>query len=146
MTTVAYNYQDKQIAVDSRTTAGGFIYSDKSIKFKTINDATWFIAGKKGEMDIFINNFKPLNDAPDNLDITALRVEDGNVYLCTTGGGVFRECLLDVNESIGSGCELAIAAMDFGKSAKEAVKYAMTRDVYTGGKVHVYDIEKGKFI
>jgi hypothetical protein len=39
-----------------------------------------------------------------------------------------------------------LAALDFGKTAKEAVEYAMTRDVYSGGKVHVYDIDKGEFI
>ena len=58
-------------------------------------------------------------------------------------------CLWDKIEysiSKGSGSDFALALIDMGKSAKESIEYAMTRDIYTGGKVHVYDIEKGVFI
>jgi ATP-dependent protease HslVU (ClpYQ) peptidase subunit len=50
------------------------------------------------------------------------------------------------NQGVGSGFKFAISAMDHGKSAKDAVKYAATRDIYTGGKIHVYDIASARFI
>ena len=40
--------------------------------------------------------------------------------------------------AIGSGMVWAMAAMDFGMSAREAVTYAATRDNQTGGTVDVY--------
>jgi len=146
MTTIVYDHKNKQIACDSRTTMGSLIVLDDAIKYKVVDDVIWFICGKTGETDIFIDNFKPLNDAPDNLDVYALRVEDKKVYLCTMGSGVFRECEMPCETSIGSGEDYALAALDFGRTAKEAIEYAMTRDNCTGGKVHVYDIETGEFI
>ena len=146
MTTIVYDHKNKQIACDSRTTMGTLIVLDDAIKYKTINGAVWFICGKTGEADIFIDNFKPLDEVPENLDVHALRVEDKKVYLCTIGGGVFRECEMPCETSIGSGEDYALAALDFGRTAKEAIEYAMTRDNSTGGKVHVYDINKNEFI
>lgn len=53
---------------------------------------------------------------------------------------------MDHNQAVGSGGNWALSSLDHGKSAKEAVEYAITKDIYSGGKVHVYDIEKGEFI
>lgn len=39
------------------------------------------------------------------------------------------------NRCLGSGGCWARAALDFGKTPEEAIKYAMTKDPYTGGKV-----------
>ncbi|MEE4626600.1 hypothetical protein V2K62_03170 [Pseudomonas alliivorans] len=39
------------------------------------------------------------------------------------------------HDAIGSGSAYALAAMDMGASAEEAVKAAMKRDIYTGGTV-----------
>ena len=68
------------------------------------------------------------------------------MYTASSDNGVYRSSLIEYNDSAGSGGEFAIAALDMGKTAKEAVEYAMTRDFYSGGKVHVYDIETGDFI
>ncbi len=46
--------------------------------------------------------------------------------------------------AIGSGWQFAIAAMDFGKSAKQAIEYAMTRDNGTGGGVDCVRIRTAK--
>ena len=77
---------------------------------------------------------------------SAIFVDNGCAYLATIDDGIFRSCALDFSLSIGSGEDYAISAIDLGKSAKKAVEYAMTRDSCSGGKVHVYDIVKGKFI
>jgi len=47
---------------------------------------------------------------------------------------------LTYNYTLGSGERFATGAMDHGKSASQAVKYAMTRDSNTGGKVLVYNL------
>ena len=92
MTTIVYDHENKQIAIDGRLTKGGStIISD---------------------------------------------MDDG--YFC--------KMLIDHNECKGSGELLALAALDHGESALNAINYAMTRDMFTGGKVNVYDIEKGEFI
>lgn len=43
--------------------------------------------------------------------------------------------------AIGSGQRFAIAAMDLGKTAGDAVRYASTRDIFTGGEVLELSIE-----
>ncbi len=141
----SYDHKNKQIACDSRTSAGGCIVSDSAIKYKEVDGVMWFLCGKTGESSLFIDNFKPLTNVPDNLDVYGLRVEGGIVYLCT-GNEVFRECGMVCSTSIGSGEDYALSAIDFGMTAKEAIEYTITRDMNTGGKVHVYDIEKGVFI
>lgn len=45
--------------------------------------------------------------------------------------------------AIGSGRDFALAAMDMGASAKEAVEAAAKRDVYTGGTIRTLIIDKG---
>jgi ATP-dependent protease HslVU (ClpYQ) peptidase subunit len=42
--------------------------------------------------------------------------------------------------AIGSGQRFALAAMDLGKSAAEAVAYAATRDIFTGGVITALSI------
>jgi len=152
MTTIVYDHKNKQIACDSRTTIGGTIIDDKSIKYKTVDDKLWFISGSPGDADTFINHYKPLTETNSHLNIDAIfLIKEGD---CINGvyraikdeRDIYKECILDHNFTTGSGDMWALAALDHGKTAKEAVEYAMTRDVYSGGKVHVYDIEKGEFI
>jgi ATP-dependent protease HslVU (ClpYQ) peptidase subunit len=44
--------------------------------------------------------------------------------------------ILSPNYAIGSGSQWATAAMDHGKSAKEAIEYAATRDPHTKAPIH----------
>lgn len=41
--------------------------------------------------------------------------------------------------AIGSGAPIALAAMDQGASAAQAVRAAIRRDLYTGGEVHIVE-------
>lgn len=141
MTTIVFDHKNGQIAIDSRTTCSGVISTDSAIKYKKVGDIVYFCAGKVGEYDLFIKEFNVLGDANKNLDVLALRIENKKVYLMTHGGDVFRECELEHNEGIGSGCDFALSALDFGKTAKEAVEYAKTKDIYTGGKVTVFNLD-----
>ena len=42
--------------------------------------------------------------------------------------------------AIGTGMDLAIAYMDAGHTAKEAVQYATTKDIFSGGEVLSYQV------
>ncbi len=147
MTTIVYDHKTRQIAVDSRTTSCGIIKTDETNKWIFQGKDIWFYAGLHSDIHDFLCAFdgtKPTRD----LDCIALAVIDGCVYWCgvdNNDGTTWRQPVLH-SDAAGSGQSFALAALDFGKSAKESVEYAMTRDIYTGGKVHVYDIESAEFI
>ena len=145
MTTIVYDHKNKQVACDGRLTAGNSIITDESIKFKENDKGMWFFTGAKSDESQIMELSH--NDKPDiKPDCSALLVKDKRCYLVAFNGDY---CAVSENEyphSIGSGGDFAIAAIDMGKTAREAVEYAITRDSGSGGKVHVYDIEKGEFI
>lgn len=60
------------------------------------------------------------------------------------GGPEPVEMFHDQPLAIGSGWQFAAAAMDFGKTAKQAIEYAATRDNGTGGGVDYVRIRKTK--
>lgn len=138
MTTISYHHGDGEVAIDSRVTSGGIINSDnydKTIKNKA---GLWFFSGSG-------DDFKSLSllshrDKSIDLDCYALLIYDGSVFGVSVGDGICTHTKYRYNNAFGSGGEFALAAMDHGKSAKEAVKYAMTRDVYTGGRVRVFKV------
>jgi len=152
MTTIVYDHKNKQIACDSRTTDGGVIAREDSIKYNTTGDKLWFLAGDVGDADTFIGHYNPLEEANPNLNVDAVFVIKegscaGGVYMAYKNrDNIYKECIVDHDYGTGSGGQWALSALDHGKSAREAVEYAITRDIYSGGKVHVYDINKGEFI
>ena len=140
MTTLAYHKPTNTIAYDSRTTAGSMIVSDKSQKAHKVGDITFIMCGSRSDEEALINSH--LNGGQRiHLDCNALVIDKGLVYKIgqTEDDGLWSNILTD-SFSLGSGSEWAIAAMDHGKNAREAVKYAMTRDTGTGGRVRVINI------
>ena len=152
MTTIVYDHKNKQIACDSRSTIGGTIIDSEAIKYKLVGDKLWFMSGRQGDADTFIQHYNPLQSANENMDVSGIFVIlegdcAGGVYMAIKDEyNIYAECIVDHNYAQGSGDQWALAALDFGDSAREAVEYAMTKDVYSGGKVHVYDIEKAEFL
>ena len=152
MTTIVYDHKNKQLACDSRSTIDGVIIDNKAIKYKNNGDKLWFVCGRKGDADTFITHYRPLCSANENMEVSVVFVITegdcaGGVYMAVKdSNNTYAECVLDHDYAQGSGEQWALSALDHGMTAKQAVEYAMTRDVYTGGKVHVYDIEKGEFI
>lgn len=145
MTTIAYNHKEKEIAYDGRLTGGNYIFKDDEIKRIEKNNVHYFVAGETAGIETFIETFENNKASPENIDNIALLVDaNKNVYLMSIANSVYKKCLLSHNDAIGSGCDWAIAAMDFGKTAAEAVKYAAKRDCKTGGTIRVFDIETGK--
>jgi hypothetical protein len=72
---------------------------------------------------------------------SALLISEGDVYYVLVNDGNYCEWFETTHDAAyGSGQDFAIAALDFGKTPKEAVEYAMTRDCNTGGSVQVVDV------
>lgn len=143
MTTIAY--KDGVIACDGRTTQGGLICSDNSDKRDTRDGVSFFFAGTVTEhqqaMDIWFRG----DDPECKLDFSAFVVDDeGAVWEFSCGeGGTWRERVERYGHSaIGSGSSHALTAMDCGLSARDAVKMASKRDIYTGGRIRTYAIKK----
>ena len=147
VTTIVYDHKNKQIACDSRESAGGCIITDKASKWVKNEVGIWFICGSKSDAFLFTENFNHNDEAPKNLDCGGIVVIDRVAHkACVDDSGIFKLDLLVSNEGIGSGGWFAQSAIDLGRTAKESVQYSKTRDLYSGGKVNVYDIEKGGFI
>ena len=146
MTTIVYDHKRQQIACDSRETAGGYLVTDDAIKYYERDNVMWFICGTKGDAEIFIDKFEHNTEVPANVECSGLFVQDGKAYLACVSGGIFKKDNVASNDGLGSGGWQALSAVDLGKTAKDAVEFAMIRDIHSGGKVHVYDIIKGKFL
>jgi ATP-dependent protease HslVU (ClpYQ) peptidase subunit len=143
MTTIAYHHKDKEIAVDGRTTMGGLIITDKANKVITRKDGVRFIlSGATSDFDGFCAEFSNGVAASRNYDCGAIVINNGVVAVAGVDNesGTFFASPRDESFASGSGRDFALSAMDFGKSAKEAVKYASTRDSGTGGRITVVKV------
>jgi hypothetical protein len=143
MTTIAYSHSKKELAVDSRLTEGSLIVTDKDEKFVRCSRRVFVLCGDYNAsnqlVDVYLGR-GPKPDKPD-LDATAILIENGLVYALNYAEGEIDKWLLDHDSCFGSGGAFALAALDFGRDAKEAVAYAATRDSHTGGKIHVFKVK-----
>lgn len=143
MTTIVY--KDGIIAYDTRCGAGTSIVSDNYDKKYVVDDKVFFIAGYTSQIPTIIETY-PDKDVEDEIYFSAFVVEGETVYMyCSDGDGVAHKHLISGTHNcyaIGSGCDHAYTAMDYGASAKEAVKAAMKRDMRTGGRVRLYKVGK----
>lgn len=144
MTTIAYNHKDKTISIDSRIT-GDYIVDDTAIKYTETESGIYFLCGETHDYKFLISQ-NDMSECERELNCSGLIVKGDVVYNVYWCNGLIRHYQVSCNEVAGSGCEFALAAMDFGKSSKEAVEYAATRCHYTGGKVHTYDVVNGKWL
>lgn len=142
MTTIAY--KKNMIATDSRMTAGGIIINDMFEKAIFRDGVLFFLSGYVHDFDKFLDEyFKEAGSYAGN--ISAITVKKGVlIYACAADkeeGGIWKSSMdRSVHTALGSGSSFAIAAMDHGATAIEAIEYAMTRDVFTGGKVFHYEV------
>lgn len=147
MTTIAYDHKERKIAVDSRQSAGTFIYSDNAMKIDVNEHGHWFLSGSVVDVEAVIDGIgKPKQGRFPRIE----GVKEFAGIVCDFAGDVFEFyssndhlMVMTMNESgaVGSGLDYATAAMDFGKSCDDAIRYAMTRDNATGGKVLIFDCE-----
>lgn len=149
MTTIAYHHESQKIAVDGRCCAGDTILTDTEEKWCYDGADLWFFCGSTCDQDWFIDVHKSGKPIEGDFypDCGALLVRDGKVYAAgINNDGCPFLCVNEFNRAIGSGEQWAVAAMDHGKTACDAVNYASKKDVYTGSCVAVYDIETARFL
>jgi ATP-dependent protease HslVU (ClpYQ) peptidase subunit len=151
MTTIAYNHKDKQIAVDSQSTMGSMISSLNETKWIERDGFIFFIAGKACDdemlIDYCLGDEKKHNGMLPEASCFMVDTNNGQAWHCIVSDeSILHRFKLAYDMAMGSGELFALAAMDFGKSAGDAVEYAKTRCIYTGGNVHVYDIASKEFI
>ena len=142
MTTVCYSHKHKQVAIDSRITSNGVIRSDNHKKTLENDLGIWFFTGKvSDEKDICKLKH---NDKVDVIpEASAYVISDNKVHLVLVNSDGYCEwALLDYDDAMGSGGDFALAALDFGEDAKGAIEYAKQRDIYTGGEVRVFNVER----
>ena len=142
MTTIVYNFKEKVICCDSRATKGHLIADDNYKKVvKNSMGLTCVVAGLVADVEALVETFPSGYEGMSELEAQAFIIYEGDVYECAITEGKYIATPIDCNAVLGSGGSFALAAMDFGRSAKEAVKYAMTRDAATGGKIRTVKVK-----
>ena len=141
MTTIAYNHKDKQIACDSRTTNNGVITSDKTNKMQIINGVRFWFTGVVADQRKFTAMYfgEKCGDYTPECNAYAY---DGELLYCgvTNEGELWKEPVL-CDHSSGSGGNFALSGLLMGMTAKQAVAHAMQLDIYSGGKIRVFDVK-----
>lgn len=141
MTTIVYNHKEKVICCDSRATKGGVIADDNANKIRKRDGLIFVAAGLVSDIDILVATYPIGFTGMDTLEACMFVVDDGKVWEAVVCEGVYSVVELDFNSTLGSGAHFALAAMDFGCTAKQSVKYAMTRDCATGGKIRTVKVK-----
>lgn len=142
MTTVAYSHELKQIAVDGRVSAGSLISCDTYDKTRKRDGLIFICAGLVADIDILVESYPYGYEGMDELEASALVIDEGKVYQCAVHDKKYFVTPIDFDITMGSGGDFALAAMDLlGATPKEAVKYAMKRDMATGGKIQVIKVK-----
>jgi 20S proteasome alpha/beta subunit len=149
MTTLAYSRKENVIAVDSRCTSGGIAISNKSNKWITKGKNVYFFCGDVADVerlvDLIEDGIEQLEEG-EHLDATViLALPDPMTFYVDDSIIKTYKLHYDDYTAYGTGAPWALSAFDHGATAKKAVEYAMTRDIYTGGKVVQYDLTKQGF-
>ena len=142
MTTIAY--KDGVIACDTRQIRGGVIVSDDAPKFQVVDGVSFFLAGAVCDEKALIAAYFGTQSAVP-VECSGYAVDGGKLLMVGHDDrtGVWKQELDPDNpDAIGSGSAYALAAMDMGASAEDAVRAAMRRDIYTGGKVRTVRISR----
>lgn len=140
MTTIAIDAYGNMACDGRKTDQNGYIVSDATQKIfydKELN-VYYAFAGVFADcntlVDIVINGAEiNVQELRANLVV----VNQDGPYLYTLYDGQVKAEPIDPPYAIGSGEQFAISAMDFGLTAKEAIKYAVKRDASSGGKIKV---------
>lgn len=134
MTTIAFD--GHSLAADRQVSSDGALYRH-SIKLHHVPGGVFACAGSVSQTHKFLRWYKAgMKSEPPVLDcFDAISLVKGKVSEWEGSDEIPSD---NQKLAIGSGMVWAMAAMDFGMSAREAVTYAATRDNQTGGTVDVY--------
>ncbi len=147
MTTVAYD--GKNLCADSRSSLGDMIYEEDAQKiFPNIGPfSVLAIAGDYQDAMDIMESIKEFSNLDHIRSIPKEEMGDAQLIGITHDGELWsyagsHSCKLraDMPIAIGSGRQFALAAMDLGKSAEEAIIYASSRDMFTNNVVQTIEI------
>lgn len=157
MTTIAV--KDGIMVGDGRCSLGSTVIKDDMVKVFWINNHLMGGAGRARSISTFAQWLQKHTDytivnqeVGDLVDLIPPVLQDDEEFTALVltpdkqvlmyDGNVALNLGHNVPASIGSGSVFAIAAMDAGSSAEDAVKIAMKRDVYSGGEITVVQLEE----
>lgn len=143
MTTIAY--KAGVIAYDSRATRGTTITDDDCEKLETVKGVHFLCTGCTCDFDALIAAyFGAASSVP--VEASGYAVDGDTLWLIGHDDktGFWKGRLrADACDAIGSGSAFALAAMDMGATAAEAVEMAKRRDTSTGGQVRTLSVPVG---
>lgn len=156
MTTISY--RDGVMVGDGRMSLGDMIIKEDTTKVFWVNNHLVGVCGRARAISTFVTWLQKMTDyhivnqevgALVDLVPPTLEDDDGWTALVVTPnkqvlmyeGNTPIDMGTDIPMSIGSGSVFALAAMDAGANAEEAVKVAMKRDVYSGGTITIVQLE-----
>lgn len=137
--------RDGELATDSRITAGSMVVSDKRTKVHRLRDGSlvaW--AGSVQDAELLLRAMRKTTKEkhPKLEDISALHLRvDGTLWEYEGEAWVKQD---PGYYATGSGAPYALAAMDAGASARDAVKIAIKRDANSGGRVQSLKLKDHK--
>lgn len=143
MTVIAY--KDGVLACDSKLSGKDSHYWSSCKKIKKIKGYLIGTAGSFGPTEFFMakfdpkvieeKRFVPLKQSSKEVAFEAIIITPKGKVLFMEEDGIFAEIKIHGHIAIGSGEVIAMAAMDCGATAVEAVKIAIKRDISCGGRV-----------
>lgn len=156
MTTITY--RNRKIASDGQVSFGSRIDTTTLKKVRKINGCLVGGAGRLASVLQFFDWFQEWSDAQqvqgdaphvkvfvpegiDDEDFNGLVVFADEVVFMYEGGKKSYQLTGENYYAIGSGSDFALAAMDAGAEADEAVAVAISRDVYSGGQIFVEELD-----
>lgn len=139
MTTIAFD--GKTIATDGRSTVCDTVSYDNINKFYHNGSLTFALCGNIIDIRRFAKEFDPGKKTDIQNGIGGFLVRDGKVFVVYVRERLFCEWEAIHSWADGSGRDWAVAAMDHGKDAVGAVRYACTRDSGSGGVIRAMDIK-----
>lgn len=132
MTTIATD--GRTMASDGRASRRGTIVSEVIEKVRKLDDGRILgVSGTLDDMEAAVRWFNEGGDKPkidENTSLLLLTAAGASIYESNL---LAQPCALPV--AIGSGMDLAIGAMEAGRSPTEAVEIAARRDTDTGGTI-----------
>lgn len=142
MTTIVY--KDGVIAYDSRMTcSNGVVMDDSYQKAFFKGDISIVYCGEVGDSEEFMDSVFNDTNPSRYLDGEALVLYGNELYCVDVSEQLLRKIplRLDHHYAIGSGTRFALAYMDCGMNAFDAVSMACKRDIYSGGKIRTLEIK-----
>jgi ATP-dependent protease HslVU (ClpYQ) peptidase subunit len=132
----------KEAFSEGQVSRGNTIMSTKKAKVFKRNGYIFGFAGCLGHCDETKKQISSIKSIKD-VDLSSIEttepweffISDGNKIYCAYSGDKTLEKIDEKYYAIGSGSDFAISAYEFGMSPRECIKYAITKDINSSGKI-----------